>query len=100
MKMQVLRLNGQIINIGPWDHKPYEVVTNPLPEVLTGAEEPLEDGSYGMVFRHPETREVIDPEAWDLMVEVREGNPMPEGAVWSEEEIERTEDGGLRAKQQ
>lgn len=63
---KVVTLDGNLINIGAWDFKPYnvEVINNPFPG-------PMEA-----------------PDDWDFQITYREeiGNPLPEGAI--EEELE------------
>lgn len=94
-KMQVWRLNGQVINIGPWDEQPVVVDQNPIPDDLTNSEEPLEDGSYDIVYRHHETREIVCIGPWPHDPVPVATNPLPEGAVSRDEEVVEGPDGGL-----
>lgn len=74
MMKDVVLLNGEVINIGPWDYKVENVVI-----------EPGEYDEEGNVIKEP------------VYVE-RETNPLPSGAVTEEREIEETPDGGLIVK--
>jgi hypothetical protein len=64
---KVVTLDGDLINIGAWDFKPYkvEVINNPFPG-------PMEA-----------------PDDWDFHISYREeiGNPLPEGAIEAELEV-------------
>jgi len=80
---------GVIINIGEWSYQPTPKMTD-LPDGITAGEEPLEDGSYGLVWRDA-AGAVTDP-VMDL------GNPLPKGATSRQEDIIEGWDGGLYVK--
>ncbi|MMZ58868.1 hypothetical protein D1872_208650 [compost metagenome] len=74
MRKECVVLNGEVINIGPWDYKIQSMQVIPA--------EFNEDGS------------VIK----DAVYEEQIMNPLPEGAVIEEREIEVAPDGGLIVK--
>lgn len=92
--MKVLRLDGRVINIGDWDPQSVEVDVNPIPEGVTLAEEPQEDGGYALVWRD-EAREIVHVGPWEQRLELRPTSVPPEGAFWSLEDVVRGPDGGL-----
>lgn len=73
---QVITLDGEIINVGPWDAQEeyVEVVTNPYN--LGG--DPPENWDFGIV------------------VELREINPLPQGAIEEDLEIMYDHEGRVR----
>ncbi|MDP4095480.1 XkdW family protein [Paenibacillus sp. P96] len=74
MIKDVVALDGQVINIGPWDEQ--------IRPFLVSPEERDEEGNV--------TKEAV--------YEDRVTNPMPEGAVIEQREIETAPDGGLIVK--
>ncbi|MBE7897251.1 hypothetical protein G7L40_00810 [Paenibacillus polymyxa] len=74
MIKDVVVLDGQVINIGPWDYKLLSVMVSPA-----------EHDDEGNV-----TKEAV--------YEDRVTNPLPEGAVIEQQEIEVAPDGGLIVK--
>ncbi|MGM1023416.1 MAG: XkdW family protein [Bacillota bacterium] len=74
MIKEVVVLNSEVINIGPWDEQ--------IRPVLVSSAEYDEEGNI--------TKEAV--------YEDRVMNPMPEGAVIEEREIETAPDGGLIVK--
>lgn len=77
MKKTVIRLDGQIINIGEWDYRIEELLED-------DREKPIRFTAHGnpAAFEQKKVGEVIH-------------NPLPEGAVITEEEVTVRADGGL-----
>lgn len=79
--MKIIKLNGEVINIGEWDYKLH----------------PVNDPTLFTQERVGEIKKGNDPlyryyESTKMVMEV--GNPLPEGAVEDEAEITVAEDGG------
>lgn len=81
--MKVFRLNGEVVNIGEWDY-------NLSPVRNT---EPLSKEQAEALKAEGKDPEFCYDENGELVTEML--NPLPEGAVESDEEVVETEGGGL-----
>lgn len=81
---KVVKLNSKIINVGEWDYQEYSVVVN---------QKQIDDANKhnASVENEEDYVEVPSP-----IIEVRQENPLPDGAVVEEVEMTYTEEHGWR----
>ncbi len=81
--MKIFRLNGEVINIGDWNFKPVPVINKSL--LSLEDRKKMADLGQDPNFSYDDNGDLI----------YESSNPLPVGAVESDEEVVTTEDGGI-----